>query len=118
MNSNRGRRSQREGAREGLSLRRQDAYFTGWVFASMFTTAALCEVFGLAGLGVAVAIAVLLAVCWFRRVAARVWWYCWIVLMLVGIGLAVYDAHTPRAPLPPLTLHNHFPLMDVSFVVA
>lgn len=92
------RREADRGERERLSSTRQEAYLTGWCFASAITTIGLSVLIGASAFGLALILAMIVR--WQLthspwRLPERSWWYCWIVLMLVGIGLAVYDAHLP-----------------------
>jgi hypothetical protein len=87
------------GERENLSSTRHDAYITGWCFASAITTIGLSLLIGASAFGLALILAAMARWQLRRspwRMPERFWWYCWIVLMVAGVGLAVYTAHLSR----------------------
>jgi hypothetical protein len=90
------RREADRGERETVSPTREDAYFTGWFSASAITTIGLAFFIGASAFAIALILA--LAVRWqlkhsLWRMPERTWWYCWMVLLIVGVGLAVVVAH-------------------------
>ena len=85
-----------KGEPESLSPNRRDAYVVGWFFASAVATIGLTVLIGASALGVALIFGALARWQLTRSpwpIPERVWWYCWIVLMLAAVGLAVHDAH-------------------------
>jgi hypothetical protein len=93
----------RTSAQEPLSPTRADAYVMGWTFAGLMTFAGLFKLIGVAAIGVS---AVLAALCIWkltraaRRLPTRVWRYCWVVLFVTGIGLAVFEGQMMVAATP------------------
>jgi ABC-type glycerol-3-phosphate transport system permease component len=82
--------------REILSSTRQDAYITAWCFAGAITTIGLSLLIGASAFGLALILSMMVRWQLKRspwRVSERFWWYCWIALMMAGVGLAVYTAH-------------------------
>jgi hypothetical protein len=71
-----------------------DVGVVGWAAVSLIMMLALCVLIGPKAIGIAAVIG--LAVFWKlnfskRRLSKRFWWYCWFVILVLDVGLALYE---------------------------
>ena len=80
--------------REAKIATRHDLYVLGWGAVSLIMTFGLCVLLGPKAIGIALVIG--FAISWKvayskHRLSKRFWWYGWFVMLVLDMGLAVYE---------------------------